>query len=170
MIQRILIALPFAVVWVLITAQVSLESFLIGWVVSFGIVELAFPRLRPRTLKELRFFGRGIAAFIYLVTLFWDVFVSSLVVARRIIDPKLPLKPGIIAVSVGREDGEAHETLDDVIAAFSAHRITITPGELVVDFDGNSTIYVHCLDVDASAATAVEDQARREAQLRRIFA
>ena len=58
---------------------------------------------------------------------------------------------------------------NDVIAAFSAHGITITPGELVVDFDGARTMFVHCLDVEASAQSAPAAQAKRLQLLRRIL-
>ena len=53
-------------------------------------------------------------------------------------------------------------------SAFSAHGITITPGELVIDFDGSRAMYVHCLDVEASAASAPGAQAKRLKLLRRI--
>jgi multicomponent Na+:H+ antiporter subunit E len=97
------------------------------------------------------------------VTLGHDIWLSSVDVARRVLNPDMPLNPGILRVDTQDEDES------DITAAFSAHGITITPGELVVDFDGSLTMYVHCLDMEESAKHAVAAQARRLKLLRRII-
>jgi multicomponent Na+:H+ antiporter subunit E len=61
------------------------------------------------------------------------------------------------------------ETHSASIAALSAHAITITPGELVVDFDGAKVMYVHCLDTEATSKTADPAQAARLKLLRRVL-
>lgn len=169
MIQRLLLSIPFAFAWMLITANLALDSFLVGWLVSFLILLLVFPNLPPRTLKHLRLLDRTLAGVIYVLTLFRDIYLSATDVARRIVDPKLPMNPGILAIPVAFEQDGDQKTLADLIAAVSAHGITITPGELVVDFDGNSVMYVHCLDVEASATSGPANQAKRLALLKRIL-
>lgn len=169
MIQRMLLSIPLAIAWMMVTGNVAIDSFLIGMLVSFLVLKLVFPKLRPRTLQDLRLIDRSWAAVQYTVILARDVFLSAVDVARRVIDPKLPMNPGIIAVPTDYQADPDDQIMGDLVAAVSAHGITITPGELVVEFDGNRTLFVHCLDVEVSSANASANQAKRLALLKRIF-
>lgn len=160
MLTTSLSAAAMAGLWMIVTSSLSPDSFLVGFVLALAILLLIRPE---NTLVDRRRLPDQLAAFaIYLVTLFRDIFISSVDVARRVLSPDMPLNPGIIAVHTQDKDES------DLTAAFSAHGITITPGELVVDFDGSHTMYVHCLDIEASAQNAVSAQAKRLALLRRI--
>jgi multicomponent Na+:H+ antiporter subunit E len=163
MLRRALLAILLALLWMPLTGIISLESFGVGVVVSYLVLSLLFPESAPLP-KNLRLLDRITASLQYILILCRDIVLSSLFVARRVIDPRIPINPGIIAVPVN-DEGDSAET----IAAVSAHGITITPGELVIDFDGQKVMYVHCLDVEVSAASAVENQAKRLKLLRRIF-
>jgi multicomponent Na+:H+ antiporter subunit E len=165
--QTLLLAFPMALAWMPLTANISVESFGVGYVLSFAILRVLFHGAPPAYRSGQHLPDQVLAAVLYLLMLFRDIFISAVDVAKRVIDPKMPLAPGIIAVET-QIDAESGETADNIAAA-SAHGITITPGELVVDFDGNQTIYVHCLDVGASAQVAEANQTRRLVFLRRIF-
>jgi multicomponent Na+:H+ antiporter subunit E len=155
-----ILAVPIALTWLALTAtDRPLESFGVGYVI--GVLLLVVLRVHTVKLEARRLPSQGWAVLQYSALLCRDIWLSAMDVARRVLDPKLPLKLGIIAVPTGEDD--------EVIAAFSAHGITITPGELVVDFDGRETMYVHCLDVEASAASAPTAQAKRAALLRRVL-
>ncbi len=139
--RRLIISILFAITWMFITSNLSLENFAVGYVLGFStltIVQGIFvhnyvERIPQQVIATLAYSGR----------LFFDIIVSSIDVAGRIISPSMPLKTGIIAVPIGGEPN------DDVVAAMSAHGITVTPGTLVVDFDeAAETMYVHCLDID----------------------
>ncbi len=169
MIQRVVLSFPMALAWVALTGLLSLESYLVGLLLGFIILSLLFPEMKARSLQHLRLWDRTSAAVQYTLVLFRDIYLSALDVARRVIDPDLPVKPGIIAVPTNYVPPPDSASLGDIVAAVSAHGITITPGELVVGFDGNGIMYVHCLDVEASAANAADNQARRLALLRRIL-
>lgn len=141
--RRLIISILFAVIWMFITSNVSLESFAVGYVLSFSLLTIVQGIFVRNYVERLP--GQVWASFIYLLRLFYDITASSIDVAWRIIAPSMPLKTGIIAVPIGAEPG------DEIIAALSAHGITVTPGTLVVDFDETSeTMYVHCLDVDSA--------------------
>lgn len=161
MVVRAVFAVPFAIAWMIVTASLSIGSFAVGFVLGFAIVmALHVERipLDPRRLPD------QLAAFgLYAVTLGRDIWLSSVDVTRRVLNPDLPLRPGLIRVST--QDGQESE----VTAAFSAHGITITPGELVVDFEGNHIMLVHCLDVEASSRNATQAQARRLHLFERIL-
>jgi multicomponent Na+:H+ antiporter subunit E len=157
-------AIPMALMWVLLTGRLTLDSFLVGYLVSFALL---LGILRNHALREgmmgRSLPGRLVTLVVYTLTLFRDIFLSGIDVAKRVLAPTLLLRPGILAVPT--QDPDEHA----VVAALSAHSITITPGELVVDFDENRVMYVHCLDVEASAANADRAQVRRLEMLRRIL-
>jgi multicomponent Na+:H+ antiporter subunit E len=169
MLRWVLFAIPMGIAWMLLTANVSPGGFLVGFVVSLGILVLLFRDQTNPTNRRLRLLDRTLAILEYSVVLLRDICVSSVDVARRVLDPDLPIAPGIIAVSVQLSAEESASPVADSMAAISAHGITITPGELVVDFEGNNQMFVHCLDVNASSAAAQANQARRMVLLRRIF-
>ncbi len=161
MITSVLLAVPIAIVWMILTASVSIGSFLVGFLLGFAI--LFGLKLDTIHINAGRLPGQIMAFVVYTVTLMRDIWMSSVDVAKRVLNPKMPMNPGIIAVPTQDPDES------DVTAAISAHGITITPGELVVDFDGSHTMYVHALDVDASAQNADGAQTKRLKLLRRMM-
>jgi multicomponent Na+:H+ antiporter subunit E len=160
MIATALLAVPMAGLWMIVSGGISAGSFFVGYVLGFAILMM----LNVNQIKiNFRKLPDQIMAFgIYTVTLMRDIWLSSMDVAKRVLDPNMPMKPGMIAVRT-QDVNEG-----DFTAAFSAHGITITPGELVVDFDGKHTMYVHCLDVDASSQSADNAQTKRLSLLKRI--
>ena len=87
---------------------------------------------------------------------------SNLDVAYRVLHPDMPIRPGIVKVRT---------TLKSEIAkTFLANSITLTPGTLSVDIDGQD-LYVHWINVrgeDPEEHTA-EIVKPFEGLLRRIF-
>ena len=65
------------------------------------------------------------------------------------------------------------ETENELISAVSAHGITITPGELVVDFEETDEegvmMIVHSLNLDTSGQSLDEDQSMRLARIKGIL-
>ncbi len=79
---------------------------------------------------------------IYFIQYFF-VFLVALVkanfdVARRVINPKLPINPGIVSFETKLNNNFAKMVL--------ANSITLTPGTLTIDVIGNK-FYVHWIDV-----------------------
>ncbi len=163
MIRYILIPIPFAVTWVLLTNQPKLFSLGLGYAVALIMAVLLVPRrVLDRPLNTAGFSLRLLSAMIFIVRLLWDIFLSGIDVALRVIGIRNIQHTGIIAVDVGDDD--------EIIAGLSAHAITITPGELVVAYDEDDKImYVHCMDVQRSRQSLPIDQARRVERFRRIL-
>lgn len=154
------LAVPMAAVWMIFTSSITPDSFLVGFIFASAILlmlKVNQTKIDPRRLPD-----QIVAVTIYTITLARDIWKSSVDVARVVMNPHMPLKPGILKVYTQ----DQYES--DFTAAFSAHGITITPGELVVDFDGSQAMYVHCLDVEASAQNSAAAQARRLKLLNRI--
>ena len=70
--------------------------------------------------------------------------LGGLDVARRALDPRLPLRPGFVAYPVRLPPGPACNT-------FSA-LTSVLPGALSVGFDDHGALLYHCLDVDQPVA------------------
>ena len=81
----------------------------------------------------------------YWVWLAWQIVVANLDVARRIIDPRLPIDPTVIRLRAGQKT-----ELGRVIYANS---ITLTPGTVTIDVEGDELV-VHALS--GAAARALE--------------
>lgn len=155
-----LLSIPLAFVWMILTNTMDVGGFVVGYLLGGALLLLMGQQQVKINHKQL---PDQIAALgIYLVTLARDVWLSSVDVARRVLDPNLPLDSGIISVHTLDKDE------NEVTAAVSAHGITLTPGELVVEFDGGKTMYVHCLDVHASCKSAPGAQVKRLALIHRI--
>jgi multicomponent Na+:H+ antiporter subunit E len=97
----------------------------------------------------------------YLAILAADVVKSGIGVARIVLDPALPIKPGIITIPSCCES--------ELGSALSAHALSITPGELVIGIDEAGVMYTHCLDATHSAEYTAQAQAMRRDLLSKIF-
>jgi multicomponent Na+:H+ antiporter subunit E len=91
----------------------------------------------------------------------WELIVSGLQVAHIVLSPSLPIKPGIIAIPSGTDS--------DLATALSAHAITVTPGELVVEISDDGVMYTHVLDVTMSEAARLNAQEQRRNLLSKIL-
>ena len=77
--------------------------------------------------------------------------IAGVDVARRALDPRLPLRPGFVTYSPRLPPGNARD-------AFCA-LASLTPGTLPADTNADGTLLVHCLDIGQPAAEqlAVEE-------------
>lgn len=164
MIHIITLSLPFSFLWMILTGEMNPAGFVLGFFISAGILTLVHGERAEVSVKRLPF--QLVAITIYILQLAVDIFLSSIDVARRVLDPRLPIDPGIISVPT-------QDTTDNqIVSALSAHAITITPGEMVVDFehDGNQNIMlVHTLDKNSSRDQLADQQTRRLNLIRRIL-
>ena len=78
---------------------------------------------------------------------------------RRVVDPKMPILPGIIKFKSNLKSDVAQTTL--------ATSITLTPGTLVVDVVGND-FYIHCLAIE-DEEKILDDEREFERQVERLF-
>jgi multicomponent Na+:H+ antiporter subunit E len=159
--RYLLLALLPAILWLGLTSQVTVESFVVGYLIGLGLVALRLPdevRIVWRRLPD-----QLLATFTFVAALYRDILLSGIDLARRLLSRDMRLKPGILAVPTQ----DPHNSQG--VAALSAANVTLTPGELVVDFDGNATLYVHCLDVEDSAESCDLKQAQRSRTLQRVF-
>lgn len=130
-----------------------------------ALVALGISLLRPNmnlplmSLKRIpQFLWAGIR---YIFVVAWDVIRGGISTARIVLDPNLPLNPGIIAIPSG--------TQSELGTALSAHAITLSPGEMVMAIDDEGVMYTHCLNVENSEKMIAEVQELRKNLLSRMF-
>jgi multicomponent Na+:H+ antiporter subunit E len=85
---------------------------------------------------------------VYVFYLVWEIIKANLDVALRVIRPVIPIHPGIVQVRTKLKSPMGRLVLTS--------SITLTPGTLTVDIDGD-TLFIHWIDVkdkEESGATA----------------
>ncbi|SHE42812.1 Na+/H+ antiporter subunit E [Caloramator proteoclasticus] len=128
--------------WILFTWTFTSQELITGAVVSFLVAVLtarffihqnAFHLFNP-----VRFFNLVLYIFVFLKEL-WKANVD---VAKRALNPNLPINPGIVKVPVGLESEYGMSML--------ANSITLTPGTITMDIteeNGKNYFYIHWIDV-----------------------
>jgi multisubunit Na+/H+ antiporter MnhE subunit len=159
LLQYAVISLMMTIGWLMLTQQFNVIGFTIGYLLSFGMTAIILQD-RKVVVNPANLPSQIVTLLIYSVVLARDIFLSGIDVVLRILNVR-PVRPGIIAVKINDDDS--------VIAGLSAHGITITPGQLVVDFDDEGYLYVHCLDIEDSVPKVDAEQATRLTYLRGIW-
>ena len=142
-------------------------GFLAFWVIliGFGPVDLVVGLITAAAAAwtSLRVLppqpGRvRLSALLSLIPHFlWKSVVASVDVARRALDPRLPLRPGFIAYRVGFAPGPAC----NVFAAITS----LMPGTVPCADEDGALIY-HCLDIGQPVVEELAEEERRLAQAR----
>ncbi len=131
---RLMVALVLTIFYIIWTHNTrgtdGLVIFLLALFVSWGFVySRGFPRITPRKI--------GYAVF-YILYLFKEIVKANLDVARRVIQPRIPINPGIVEVQTRLKSPIGRMIL--------ANSITLTPGTLSVDIKGDH-LFIHWIDV-----------------------
>lgn len=158
--RLIQLSIPLFIVYLVLTGNLEVPNLAVGILVALG-VSLLLPQgeLPPFSLSRLPVFI--LAAVGYILVVAWDVIRGAYSTARIVLDPKLPLNPGIITIPSGSRS--------ELGTALSAHAITLSPGEMVVAIDEEGIMYTHCLDVDNSAHFVDKAQSMRKKYLSKMF-
>lgn len=157
---RLHVVLPLWLLYLGLTAHFSVGNLIVGLLVALAATAL----LRPTTGASLnwrRLPGALLALAQYLLILARELIVSGFQVAVIVLTPSLPIRPGIIAIPSGCES--------ELATALSAHSITLTPGEMVVEIDEDRVMYTHVLDVTHAEQHVANAQTMRRELLQRIF-
>ena len=170
-------------VWSLLTWPLDLQHLIVGLMVATFVAFITgdlFSR-RPHTKSKSELENTHVDLvrgtphhfghitrylwFSYYVPVFlWECLKANIDVAMRVLNPKLPINPGIVKVKTTLKS--------DTGLTFLANSITLTPGTLCVDIDAEKGIlYIHWIDVksqDIDRATQ-EIAGKFENILKRIF-
>ncbi|MFW0858798.1 MAG: Na+/H+ antiporter subunit E [Dehalococcoidia bacterium] len=142
--------------WILLSGRRDAMHLGLGLVCSLLVALFSHDLLITSNLdirSRLRIFIRFIP---FLGWLVFQIIIANIDVARRVIDPRMPLSPGIIKLSSRLKGDMALTTL--------ANSITLTPGTMTLDVVG-SDFYIHCLAVeDAEKSLDIEGEFERQVE------
>jgi multicomponent Na+:H+ antiporter subunit E len=147
------------ILYLALTASLELGNIVLGVLVAAVAALLVHPARQPSSLQALP--GALWALAKYTAILLGELIVSGLQVAHIVLSPSLPIKPGIIAIPAGTDS--------ELATALSAHSITVTPGEMVVEISDDGVMYTHVLDVTQSEAARLNAQEQRRKLLSKIL-
>lgn len=125
------------VIWIGLTMSFSFQELTTGFIVSF-IIAMLYVKNYPSS-DSFRF--RPIAYIIYLITFLKALVLANWDVAKRVIDPKLPINPGIVAIKTNLQE--------DYKKLMLANSITLTPGTITMRVT-DDTLFIHWIDVVTS--------------------
>ena len=153
--------------WVLLTWPAAwgpgwwVQDFVVGVVVALLIAALA-SEIYPQQLNKVFSPLRWLWVLLYIPYSFWQVIKANMDVAYRVLHPDVPIRPGIVKVHT--------ELTTDMGKTFLANSITLTPGTLTVDVEGQD-LYVHWIYIRGEDIEAYTRQivSRFEGMLKRIF-
>ncbi len=125
------ILLVFYFVWTGTTDVGNLTIVgILALITSLLVTNLAgIPKLTPKKVAY---------AIWYVFYLLWEITKSNFDVAKRVIQPRIPINPGIVAVKTKLKSPAGRMIL--------ANSITLTPGTLTVEIE-DDTFYIHWIDV-----------------------
>jgi multicomponent Na+:H+ antiporter subunit E len=148
--------------WLLLTWSLQVADVVAGVLVSLLTVALMgnmFIDKAIRAIHPVRVFWM----IIYVPYLLWYILIANMDVAYRVLNPAMPIRPGIIKFKTGLKT--------EMGKTFLANSITLTPGTLTVDIIGDE-FFVHWINVkhDGNPKAQAEEVAGKfERILRRIF-
>lgn len=151
------------IVWMLLGWPPDLQHAIIGIFVA-GLVTFLTGDMFTKRPHHFMHISRYLWFAYYVPVFIWECLRANIDVTLRVINPTLPINPGIVKVKTILKS--------DTALTFLANSITLTPGTLCVDIDQKEgTLYIHWIDVkaiDVEKATQLI-VARFEKILKRIF-
>jgi multicomponent Na+:H+ antiporter subunit E len=143
--------------WLLLSGYFDVPLLLSFGALSCALVvfvawrtEVIDPEEQP---LRLRF---NLHIFSYWPWLLWQIVLSNLDVAKRILDPRLPISPTLITLKPTQRS--------DLGRVIYANSITLTPGTVTTALSGD-TLEVHALTREAADSLLEGDMDRRVTRL-----
>lgn len=141
MYKQIFVNLSIAFVWMFFFDSWNFSTFFLGYLLGLALI------FALRRFMQEPFYFKKVYALIKLLLLFLkELILSSWVVLKEIIRPRIDIRPGIIAIPTKlRSDWE--------ISTF-AMLITLTPGTLTLEVSPEKDVlYVHSIDIKDTEKT-----------------
>jgi multicomponent Na+:H+ antiporter subunit E len=147
--------------WLLLSGYFDVPLLLIFGVLSSALVTFIARRVEGIDPEERAVSWRWWSprAIAYWPWLLWQVVLANLDVAKRILDPKLPISPMMIRLRPSQRS--------DWARVVYANSITLTPGTVTTDLREDDVLEVHALTREAAESLLQGDMDRRAAELER---
>jgi len=157
--QRVVAVAGLLALYLALTSNLTLSNMVVGIVVAVLIAALLPIKAQTSDWRRLVIaFG---AMILYIGVLILDVVKNGVIMGRLILNPRLPMDPGIVAIPACCQS--------ELATALSAHAMTASPGELVIGIDAEGVMYTHVLDASKEDEYIEDASGRRRNLLSRIF-
>lgn len=159
--KRLLPSLPLSVavflLWLLLVARIDAGHVLLALALAIALPLLA-RLLEPEDARV----GRPRAVLRLALRVLWDIVLSNIEVARRILGPERAIRPGFVWVPLDLTSIHGITALASII--------TLTPGTLSAELAPDRRhLLVHCFNLRDADATITAIKQRYEAPLKEIF-
>lgn len=152
-----LLSVTVFVVWLLLVATVAPAHLLLAAVLAV-LLPLVAQRLREDTAQARR---PGVAARLVVVVL-WDIVLSNIEVARRILGRESRMRPAFVWIPLDITNRHGISALAGII--------TMTPGTVSSELSPDQRhLLVHFLHLEDAEAAIAHIKSRYEAPLREVF-
>ncbi len=119
-------------VWIGLTNSLDIQELIVGAIVSYGIVYYF-------TENEELDIAKTAMKYIKFTPMFFKSLIkSNIEVAKIVLNPKLPINPGIVKLKTS--------LTNEYDKLLLANAITLTPGTISIELKDDS-IYIHVLDL-----------------------
>jgi len=140
-------AMCFLALWFILMPSVKPADLACGLIATIVATQMSL-RLLPPAAGRLRL---G-ALLVFVPHFLAQSVLAGIDVARRALDPRLPLQPGTVVYRVGFPPGTARNGFAIITS--------LLPGSLPVDETADGLVY-HCLDIAQPVAEQLADEERR---------
>jgi multicomponent Na+:H+ antiporter subunit E len=146
-------------IYLMLTANLEWLNIVTGVLIAIVITVLLRPPFKPFSWRGV---PTAILALIqYLGILVYDIIKGGIMVAKSVWSPNIKIDPAIIAIPSGCDS--------ELATALSAHAISVSPGELMVEIDEDGVMYTHVLDATHSSDYKEQAQHMRRELLSKII-
>jgi multicomponent Na+:H+ antiporter subunit E len=147
--------------WLLLTLSVNIDHLIAGVIVVLLATIIFGGYFTDRPVKFLQI-HRILWFVIYIPIFLWYMVKANVDVAYRVLHPERPIKPGIVKIKTVLKT--------DIAKVFLANSITLTPGTMTCDIDGDY-LYIHWIWIQSPELEQASKiiASHFERFLRRIF-
>lgn len=154
--MQVLINIFIGVLWMFFNDDWSVLTFFSGYL--FGLLVLFILRRSMSSKYYLFTFHAVIKLFLLFI---YELFSSSILVIRKIIRPKINIKPGIIRFETSLQ-GDMEVTLLALL-------LTLTPGSVVMEISSdNKILYVHAMDIPELSDAVLQSKTKYEEAIKKV--
>ncbi|MFH1368164.1 MAG: Na+/H+ antiporter subunit E [Elusimicrobiota bacterium] len=143
--SRIVLFILSLLLWFVLSWSVDLQHIITGVACSL-IVAFLTGDMFTENPHKFAHLSRYMWFAVYFPVFVWEIVKANIDVARRLLSPELPIKPGIVRVRT--------KLKSETGITFLANSLTLTPGTTTVDVDkDNGFLYIHWLNVKTQDET-----------------
>lgn len=153
---QVLTNIFIGVLWMFFQDNWGALTFLTGYLFGLFIIFLLRGFLRSK------FYLFTMQAVVNLIVLFiYEILTSSIAVIKRVLKPKLDIKPGIISFRTSLEG--------DIEVTLLALLTTLTPGSVVMEISpDNKILYAHAMDIPELSDSVLRSVGRFEKAIKKV--